>query len=271
MTNLLSLFRRHPDIDALSAHLDGRLDSSAAAGLESHVSACEACAARLLGLRAAQSALRTVESVDAPRSFRLRQADVEAGVRAAPRRGGTSLALRLMPATSAAAVVLLVVLVGADLLSQGGGSSSSNTTRALTGQSAEKSAGDAAAAPAPRSADAPAGAPAPTSTESAGDGDLAWRIATPPPAAAGQAIAPEPSAPGTFPAAAPSTTEPKAAEAARPTPPTGALTYRDAQAPPTDTGDGWSGLRIAEVIAGAIAAGAGAMAVARRVVTREVR
>ena len=118
MKNLLSLFaRKHrPDVEGLSAYVDGRLDATASAEIEAHVDGCEVCATELAGLRSVQTMLSSMGSVPAPRSFRVRQADLERAGAATLGRADRrpSGALAFAPALSALAVVLLVGVVWLD-------------------------------------------------------------------------------------------------------------------------------------------------------------
>lgn len=125
-----------PDVGALSALVDGALPPAAAAALEAHVAGCEACRAELAGLRAVRSMLSALPEAAAPRSFRLRRADVEAPAR---RSAAPPVWLRAMPALSAAALVLFVALAAVDA-SRGGG----DTLRAMSAPGASKSAGEMA-------------------------------------------------------------------------------------------------------------------------------
>ena len=147
MKRLLSIFagKHQPDRDALSAYLDGELPQERASAVEAHVAACDACTSMLEGMREVRTMLRALPEADAPRSFRLRQADVEAS----PRRGvpapPTPL-MRLMPALSAAAVIVFAVAVSFDFAS--GTSRDANTmfeAAAQRTQGLEYSANDEAA------------------------------------------------------------------------------------------------------------------------------
>ncbi|MGH7633156.1 MAG: zf-HC2 domain-containing protein, partial [Gemmatimonadaceae bacterium] len=103
---LAVLGRTHrPNERRLSEYLDSVLLASEAAAMAAHVATCATCAGRLAELRALHTVLATLPQADAPRSFRLRAADV-APVRPAP----TPLSLRLMPALTGAAFVAFAVL-----------------------------------------------------------------------------------------------------------------------------------------------------------------
>jgi hypothetical protein len=146
-----------PDIDALSAYTDGRLGTAAGARIEAHLASCEACRDRLAEIEALRSMLRATPEAPAPRSFRLRPADVEAPH---ARAASPPRLMRMMPALSAAAVVVLAIVVGIDVASRSGSSSNSMRTAAApaaesryaadgdTGKSVGEATG-AAAAPAP--------------------------------------------------------------------------------------------------------------------------
>ncbi len=118
MNKLLRPFRKHqPDIDALSEHIDGRLSAARSSELEAHISTCTACTDAHAELLEARALLAALPEVEHPRSFRLRQADIEAPVRT-PARGGSSAALRWAPACAAVSAVVFVVVLGADLASR---------------------------------------------------------------------------------------------------------------------------------------------------------
>ncbi len=126
------LLRRHrPDNEALSALLDGQLDGRKLDAVQSHVASCEPCRERLAALRRTRDALRAMPAVDAPRSFRLRAADVAAPapVRRAP------VAMRAMPMLGAAAALVFIVVLEADL-SRGGSSSTFSSGTGLQAMAA---------------------------------------------------------------------------------------------------------------------------------------
>ncbi|MEX2245575.1 MAG: zf-HC2 domain-containing protein [Dehalococcoidia bacterium] len=130
MKNLLP--RRHtPDIEALSAFLDGGLEAAQARALEAHLASCDVCSGRLDVLRALRAALRELPEAETPRSFRLRRADIEAPAPAAAAAPGW---MRLAPALSALSVLVFAVLVGVDLSRGGGSSGQSGLTAAGAGQ-----------------------------------------------------------------------------------------------------------------------------------------
>ena len=108
---LLAVLRRthEPDIAALSALLDGRLDAAPRRRFEAHIAACDACRARLDGLRACARRCARCRRSNAPRSFRLRPADVAgaAPARAAARRGAAHDAGAQRSARSPSVVVVL--------------------------------------------------------------------------------------------------------------------------------------------------------------------
>ena len=141
MTNLLAgaLARlrggHRPDTGALSAYVDGRLDVQARTALEAHLPACPACTAQLAELRAVRNTLAAMPQAEAPRSFRLRAADVEAPVPARP-----SGFLTFAPSVAAVAVFLLVIVGGADLATRGGDSDDASSGAGLTAQRIENAA-----------------------------------------------------------------------------------------------------------------------------------
>jgi hypothetical protein len=138
------LSREHrPDEEALSALFDGQLEASRVAALEAHVAACAACTLRLEELRATRALLAAMPEPALPRSFRLRQADVEQ-----PRRSsGTPGWARWSPALAAAAVVVFVSVLAFDLQSSDNTDSAGGFARtfgeAQLGYSGEDSAGSA--------------------------------------------------------------------------------------------------------------------------------
>ena len=244
---LLAFFRRHAhaDIDTLSAAVDGSLDRGRATALEAHLASCEACRRRLEELRAVRSALGAMPVAEPPRSFRLRQSDVEATARRGA-DGGAGQVLRLMPALSAVAVVLFAVLVGVDVLSGRGGSSSQSSRVSAGAPAAAEQAKDTLAnAPAPQTALAQQAPAAPAAAPSGGVAESA-----PAQTAAG----------GTFPGSpASGSATALTAEAARQG--LTSQTYRDAGDAGGTGGESRTGLRVAEAIVAAVAVGAGAAAV----------
>ena len=172
MTKLLSIFRRRhtPDSEALSAYVDGRLEPALARELEAHVAGCDACTTRLGELRQVRTMLSALGSVPVPRSFRLRQADVEAPARApaAPATTyGSRGVLAFAPALSGVAVLLLGAVVWADMATRGDGSgtqlsmpSASAPERGMLTQDDAFDAADGAGAAEDGQPGTPAGQPA---------------------------------------------------------------------------------------------------------------
>ncbi len=132
MNKMLELLRRRhrPDNESLSALLDGQLAGRQLDAVQAHAASCAACRDRLAALRRTRDALRALPEVDAPRSFRLRAADVAAPapVRRMP------VAIRAMPVLGAAAALVFIVVIEADLAR--GGSSTSNQATGLQAFSA---------------------------------------------------------------------------------------------------------------------------------------
>lgn len=123
MTKLFSVFKKHqPDIEALSARLDGQLDAASVTALEKHLPGCDACRAADAGLREAKAMLAALPEVGHPRSFRLRQADVEAPARPSPARQSSG-PMRWAPACAAISAVVFAVVLGADLATRDSNSS----------------------------------------------------------------------------------------------------------------------------------------------------
>ncbi len=147
VNNLLRSFRKHrPDVNALSAQLDGVLDPRESARLDAHVASCDACRTQLDGLRTARAALRSMPEATHPRSFRLRVADT------VPVTTPHSPMLRWAPAAGAFAGVVVAVVVGASLYSGGGSSNSQETAKS------QRNSGAVASAPRPTAALDSAGA-----------------------------------------------------------------------------------------------------------------
>ena len=106
--------RKHPINDGeLNAYVDDQLAAGARDRLETHVESCSACRETLVELRAVRQALHDLPHERAPRSFALRQADVEAPVptRAA---GAFAGAPSLLGALATVSIVAFVVLVAVD-------------------------------------------------------------------------------------------------------------------------------------------------------------
>src|SRR5439155_25392529 len=137
-----------PDVEALSAYADGRLDAPAAARVEAHLASCGACRARVEGLREVRTMLRSLPEAEPPRSFRIRPLDLTSG---SPVPG--SPFVRLAPALGAAAVIAFAVVLGVDLSSGGDGSRSRLPT------AAQRSAPESAKAPPPAETSGSSAAP----------------------------------------------------------------------------------------------------------------
>jgi anti-sigma factor RsiW len=193
---LLDLFpRRHrPDSAALSALLDGALGPRERAAAEAHVASCAACAARVAELRDVKLLLAAMPRAEAPRAFRVRESDVEAPARPAPR---PSPALKWLPAVSGVAMAVFVVVLGADLATRGD-DDASGTAAFSSLESAEMrnlaGGGEQAGMPAGDAA-------APEGGIAADDGALLDRQSPPP-------LAPAPPAPPQVGIAAPDTAPP---------------------------------------------------------------
>jgi anti-sigma factor RsiW len=126
-----------PDIDELSAMVDGALDASATAALEAHVAGCDACAAELDGLRRVKSMLAALPQAAPSRAFQVRQAEVEA----APRTAGAPAGglLRAMPALTAAAAFVFVATLATDFSTRDGTSERQASSGPAVADSAERS------------------------------------------------------------------------------------------------------------------------------------
>ena len=105
-------WHRHPVSGSdLSAYVDGQLGEAARGRVDAHIDACASCREALAELRALRSAIRELPRASAPRSFSLREADVQP---LTPQPSGFS---RAMPALSAVAMVAFLgfwALVGLD-------------------------------------------------------------------------------------------------------------------------------------------------------------
>ncbi|MFQ5856719.1 MAG: anti-sigma factor family protein, partial [Anaerolineae bacterium] len=67
----------HLDIELLSAYIDGEVTPNEATRVEQHLPVCRRCTEELESLRWTVSLLREVPSVPVPRSFAIRQIDIE--------------------------------------------------------------------------------------------------------------------------------------------------------------------------------------------------
>ncbi|HEY8172708.1 MAG TPA: zf-HC2 domain-containing protein, partial [Dehalococcoidia bacterium] len=140
MKNPLDLLRgtHKPDPVALSEYMDERATPDQRASIETHVASCAACRAWLVETTAMRSALRAMPEVDAPRSFRLRQSDVEV----APRTSASPGWLRAMPALAAASIVVFALVLGTDLATRDSGSGFGLTSASAPRESAGTSVED---------------------------------------------------------------------------------------------------------------------------------
>ena len=256
---MLSVLRRshRPDIDGLSAYVDGRLTPPRAAEVEAHLASCEACRARVGELRQVRSALASLPQAEAPRSFRLQSWQV---VQPTSQRHRTSGFVYAAPALGFAAAVALIVLVGVDLsrgsagnqassgsrnyaFSQGAPVDSADMTRSADAATAQSIAGAGAVVAAPALATPPAAML---------QGNANSPAAPPPapekPATAADAFAPK----GVGAAASPTA---GAANEARSAPSAEAATA-SSQQQGTSNSSGTDWLRIGEIIAACVAVGA---------------
>ena len=230
VNKLLRFFRGHePDVNALSAQLDGQLDAAAAARLDEHVAACEACRSVRDGLRSTRDALRAMPAATPARSFRLRVADVEAAAARAPRAPQLT---RWAPTGMVAAAVAIAIvgayvtfgrsgsssstseLAAARPATSASGAQSSNATNSATGKSAPGPSGDApsiANSPVAGSAATPADSALPPTPQAAADsvtitGDRSTPLAVVPAPYSGSATPTPVAAPPNADVAAPSVT-----------------------------------------------------------------
>jgi hypothetical protein len=177
---LLAIFtgKHQPDRDALSAYLDGQLESNRAAALGAHIASCDACRAELDAIRGLRDALRAIPAAEAPRSFRLHPSQAGVQKRALP--APPPMLMRAMPALTAAALVVFAITGWISLSGDTDGGDSGALARfengdiagdgseyqaaSPSGGTAFDNAGDSAEPPAPgalrpndSTADAPAG------------------------------------------------------------------------------------------------------------------
>lgn len=131
------LRRRHPVGDEeLNAYIDRELDDAARSRVEAHLESCAACREAVAELRMVSRALQALPHAQAPRSFALREADVEPmPARQAGRLAG---ATPLLGGVATVAFLAFFVLVGVDVAdrSSGGDASDSGmgTSAAITEQ-----------------------------------------------------------------------------------------------------------------------------------------
>jgi hypothetical protein len=137
-----------PDSEALSAYADNALDATASATLTAHLAQCAACRERLEDIERMQAALASLPDVAHPRSFRLREADVER----LGQRGRTATAagwLSWTPALSGAAVLVFAAVLGFDVVYRDEGADSARLQAASVQTAntmiAERSTADAPA------------------------------------------------------------------------------------------------------------------------------
>lgn len=188
MNKLLRPFRKHrPDIDTLSEHVDGRLNAARAAEIEAHIATCTACREAHSGLVETRALLAAMPEVGHPRSFRLRQADVEAPVRPPARARGSSAAMRWAPACAAVSAVVFVVVLGADFASR-----DSNSTAEFSSLESSDRIGMTAADDSADGENAPAAGSTAPETDPGTTGDTATDSGATEAAREGQGVAPQP-------------------------------------------------------------------------------
>jgi anti-sigma factor RsiW len=113
------LFGGHrPDVEALSARLDGQLPPGRDREIDEHVATCAACQTAFEELRLTAAIVRAMPEAETRRSFRLRASDIAAAP-AKPVRYGGGL-MRWAPAVSGAAILVLVVTAGMNRATDGG-------------------------------------------------------------------------------------------------------------------------------------------------------
>jgi anti-sigma factor RsiW len=110
--------QKHPVSDEqLSAYADGRVASGERAQVDAHLESCAPCREALTELRALHQALSVMPKAARPRSFALREADVQAPSRAAG--GPLAAAMPMLSGVTMAAFVAFAVLVGVDVSGDG--------------------------------------------------------------------------------------------------------------------------------------------------------
>ena len=108
------LRRRHPIGDEeLNAYIDGELDDAVRSRVEAHVESCAACREAVDELRTVSQALQALPRAQAPRSFALREADVEP--MPARQAGWLAGATPLLGGVVTVAFLAFFVLVGVDV------------------------------------------------------------------------------------------------------------------------------------------------------------
>ncbi len=100
----------------LSAYLDAQLPDAAKQRCDAHLTACGDCREALDGLSAVRSSLRQLPQAAAPRSFRLREAQVEV-----IRSRQPAFIVRVMPQLSGISVVSLVAFLALVGINASGG------------------------------------------------------------------------------------------------------------------------------------------------------
>ncbi len=138
-----NLRRRHPLGDEeLNAYIDGELDAAARARVEAHIESCAACREAVGELRAVSRALQSLPRAQAPRSFALREADVEP--MPARQAGWLAGATPLLGGVATVAFLAFFVLVGVDVtdrsVDRDAGDSGTDAYGAMTEQNTALSA-----------------------------------------------------------------------------------------------------------------------------------
>jgi hypothetical protein len=266
---LSGLFSRghKPDIDALSALVDGALDATTARTLEAHVASCDACTAELDGLRSVKSMLAALPQVEPTRSFRVRLADIEAPAK--PARARAAGLLRAMPALAAAAAVVFVAVLATDVSTRDSDGERQAASRTVADSAIPESMstddralefgtdGDDAASENSGTAAGGTAAGSPAAAEAA-----APDVAPQPPQPSGAAGSPVADAPAD---ASDGAARDSAGELSAATTEAEAIESADAASQEDDGGDGnRMGFLVVEIAAGALAIGAVAIFIASR-------
>ncbi len=132
-----NLRRRHPIGDEeLNAYIDGELDAAASSRVEAHMESCAACRETVGELRTVSQALQSLPRVQAPRSFALREVDVEP----APARtaGWLAGATPLLGGVAAVAFLAFFVLVGVDVTDRSEDSDAMSAGASLSSEMTER-------------------------------------------------------------------------------------------------------------------------------------
>ncbi len=132
-----NLRQRHAVGDEeLNAYIDGELDDAARSRVEAHIESCAVCRDALDELRMVSQSLQSLAGVQAPRSFALREADVESAP--AQPAGWLAGATPLLGGVAAVAFLAFFVLVGVDVTDRSVERDASNSAAGAFGAMTEQ-------------------------------------------------------------------------------------------------------------------------------------